>query len=148
MAPHNSLHERSRMRWFASLTAVVAVLAIAGLAEAAGRIFSPAIFGGTGNSQAFCAVYNAGRATTAVALTVYDESGNARTPLAQFCNGVSLPVGNACHLAPRGIFWIQVAITPGAAYACTATGSAAVLRGMLLQSGAPADGEYRSADLR
>src|SRR5262245_37796545 len=87
MAPHRSSHGGSRMKLSVSLIAAAAVLAITGLAQAAGKISSPAIFGGSGNSQAFCAVHSVGKTTTTVELTVLDESGSALTPFVQSCNG-------------------------------------------------------------
>jgi len=146
MLTNRPVTRRIAMKLPASLTAA-AFLAMTGLAHAAGTISSPAIFGGSGNSGAVCAVRNVGKTQTTPALTVFDESGNALAPTFSFqlCNGQIQPVGSTCNLLPGGIFWISVSIAPGSAYACSATGNTKNLRGVLIQNGSPG---LRRAELR
>jgi hypothetical protein len=135
------------MKLPASLTAA-AFLAVTGLAHAAGTISSPAIYGGSDNIRAVCAVRNVGKTQTTPALTVFDESGNALVPPVgsrQACNGQIQPVGSTCNLLPGGIFWLEMPIAPGVAYACSATGNTRNLRGVQVQFGDPGP---RRAELR
>jgi len=139
------------MKVSATLAAAICFLATTGLAHAGPTITSPAIFGGSGELIAFCAVRNIGKTLTTAEVSIVDESGNVITPTDQRCNGAIQPVGSTCRIVPGGMFSIFALITDGFAYACSATGSLRNLRGAITVGRSlvlPFAGQYRSAELR
>jgi len=139
------------MKVFATMTTAVCLLATTGLAHAGSTIASPAIFGGNGELIAFCAVRNAGKTLATAEVSLLDEAGNALMPTQQRCNGADQPVGSTCRITPGGTFSVFVLITPGFAYACSATGAVRNLRGAITVGQSlvlPFAGAYRSAALR
>src|SRR5262245_13365710 len=139
------------MKVFATLTAAVCLLATTGLAHAGPTITSPAIFGGHGELLAFCAVRNVGKTLATAEVSLLDESGHTLVPTQQRCNGADQPIGSTCRITPGGTFSILALITPGFAYACSATGAVRNLRGAITVGQSlvlPFAGTYRSAALR
>ena len=126
-----------------AVAAVAGFIAIPGLGHAgSSTIASPSIYGGSQESAARCAFYNAGTkpvsispmngtAATSIEVGLYDESGTLLALAAQVCAGTVTSIGDVCALAPGAIFFVDGIITPGIdgrRAGCRSRGSPFVLR--------------------